>query len=137
MTKGALVDLFDAFTQAIAGQPAPRNGLLHIGGSPMIANVAAPGLRKPSVVDPVVARGGLPDYAARLFTKKTTAPLISTNARPIPLVMAGDAAPAAATAKRTLEVCAAGNVSGAVTSNSQFSSKFGTRADFPSTTKER
>jgi hypothetical protein len=50
-----------------AGVPLPRNGLLDAGGAPMIANMTAIGLQQQSVVDRVVAGGGLPDYYAKMF----------------------------------------------------------------------
>lgn len=83
--------------QAVAGQPVPRNGLLDIGGAPLLANMAALGLKQPAVVDRVVAAGGMPDFSARLFPVPETAP-------PIPLVMIEQTAPDPATASKTLEL---------------------------------
>jgi hypothetical protein len=79
------------------GVPLARNGLLDIGGAPLIANMAALGLREPSVVDQVVAAGGLPAYTSRMFP-------VPGTMQPLPLIMieATDADPAAVT--RTLEL---------------------------------
>jgi hypothetical protein len=52
----------------------PRNGLLEIGRASLIANVAALGLREPSVVDRVVAAGGLPEYVSKMFPVPSTMP---------------------------------------------------------------
>jgi hypothetical protein len=80
-----------------AGQPVSRNGLLDVGGPALIANLSALGLRQPSVVDQVVAAGGLPDYSARLFPVPPTAP-------PIPLVMIEETSEDPAAVRRTLEL---------------------------------
>jgi hypothetical protein len=56
------------------GVPIPRNGLLDVGGASLIANMAAMGLRDPSVVDQVAAAGGLPDYEAKMFPGPATMP---------------------------------------------------------------
>lgn len=85
--------------QAVEGAPVPRNGLLDIGGAPLLANMAALGLREPSVANRVVALGGLPDYTARLFPVPATSP-------PIPLVMIEQSAPDPASATKTLELVA-------------------------------
>ena len=61
------------------GVPLPRNGLLDIGGAPLIANMAAVGLREPSVVDRVVAAGGLPDYVSKMFPVPATMPAIANH----------------------------------------------------------
>lgn len=82
---------------APTGQPLPRNGLMDIGGAPLLANMAALGLREPTVVNRVVALGGLPDYTARLFP-------VPANAQPIPLVMIEETAPDPAAATKTLEL---------------------------------
>ncbi|GFG54418.1 hypothetical protein CQY20_00910 [Mycolicibacterium agri] len=50
-----------------AGVPLPRNGLLDEGGATLIANMTQIGLQKQSVVDKVVAAGGLPDYYAKML----------------------------------------------------------------------
>lgn len=86
--------------QAVAGQPVPRNGLLDIGGAPLLANMTALGLKQPAVVDRVVAAGGNPDFSARLFPVPETAP-------PIPLVMIEQTAPDPASTIRTLELVTA------------------------------
>jgi hypothetical protein len=83
--------------QAVAGQPVPRNGLLDVGGAPLLANMSALGVRQPAVVDRVVAAGGLPDFTAKLFPVPATAP-------PIPLVMIEETAPDPAAATKTLEL---------------------------------
>jgi hypothetical protein len=80
-----------------AGQPLSRNGLLDVGGPALIANLSALGLRQPSVVDRVVAAGGLPDYGARLFPVPPTAP-------PIPLVMIEETSADPAAVRKTLEL---------------------------------
>ena len=38
-----------------------RNGLLDVGGASLLANLTALGLKEPSVIERVVASGGLPD----------------------------------------------------------------------------
>ena len=80
-----------------AGAEIPRNGLLDIGGAQLIANMASIGLREPSVVDRVVAAGGLPDYNSRMFPGPA-------NMGQLPLIMieATNADPAAVT--KTLEL---------------------------------
>ncbi|MFL6088065.1 MAG: hypothetical protein ACJ74F_33875 [Mycobacterium sp.] len=50
-----------------AGVPLPRNGLLEAGGATLIANMTSIGLQQQSVVDKVVASGGLPDYYAKML----------------------------------------------------------------------
>jgi hypothetical protein len=82
---------------ATAGQPVPRNGLLDVGGAPLLANMSALGLRQPAVVNRVVAAGGLPDYTAKLFPVSATSP-------PIPLVMIEETAPDPAPATKTLQL---------------------------------
>ena len=79
------------------GVPVPRNGLLDVGGAPLIAQMAAEGLHDPSVVDRVVAAGGQPNYIARMFPVPATSP-------PLPLIMieATESQPAAAT--KTVEL---------------------------------
>jgi hypothetical protein len=62
------------------GVPLPRNGLLDVGGASLIANMTALGLRDQSVVERVVAAGGLPDYNSRLFP-------VPANSAPLPLIM--------------------------------------------------
>jgi hypothetical protein len=83
--------------QAVAGQPVPRNGLLDVGGAALLANMTALALREPAVVNLVVARGGLPDYGAKLFP-------VAPNAQPIPLVMLEESAPDSAAATKTLSL---------------------------------
>ena len=82
------------------GVPLPRNGLLDIGGAPLIANMTAVGLREPSVVDRVVAAGGLPDYVSKMFPVPATSPQL-----PLIMIEATAADPAAAT--KTLELVVA------------------------------
>ncbi len=48
------------------GVPVPRNGLLDVGGAPLIANMTAIGLRAPSVYERVVTAGGVP-YTTKMF----------------------------------------------------------------------
>lgn len=82
---------------AVTGQPIARNGLLDIGGAPLLANMTALGVREPAVVNRVVALGGMPDYTARLFPVPPTAP-------PIPLVMIEDSSPDPESTTKTLEL---------------------------------
>lgn len=56
------------------GVPLPRNGLLDAGGATFIANMTAMGLQQQSVVDRVVAGGGLPDYYAKMLQVPPTIP---------------------------------------------------------------
>ena len=79
------------------GVPLPRNGLLDVGGASLIANMTAVGLREPSVVDQVVAAGGQPDYAARMFPVPGTMPQL-----PLVMIEATEADPDAVT--KTLEL---------------------------------
>jgi hypothetical protein len=72
------------------GIPIPRNGLLDVGGAPLIANMTALGLREPAVVDRVVAAGGLPDYDAKMFPGPATMPQL-----PLIMIEATDADQAA------------------------------------------
>ena len=83
-----------------SGVPSPRNGLLDAGGAPLIANLTALGLTEPSVVDHVVAAGGLPGYSANMFP-------VPANAPPLPLIMieANNADPDAVS--KTLELVVA------------------------------
>ncbi|HEY7052910.1 MAG TPA: hypothetical protein VH496_12380 [Mycobacterium sp.] len=74
----------------LPGVPQPRNGLLDVGGASLIANMAAVGLREPSVVDRVVAAGGLPTYTSKLFPVPATSPEL-----PLIMVEVTDADPAA------------------------------------------
>lgn len=98
--SNALIGLAPPSTRvdnAGVGVALPRNGLLDIGGAPLIANMATLGLREPSVVDRVVAEGGLPDYVARMFPGPANMP-------PLALIMieATDSDPVAVT--KTLEL---------------------------------
>ena len=81
--------------QAVLGQPVPINGLLDSGGPPLLANMAALGVRQPAVVYRVVAAGGLPDYSAKLFPGPPNTP-------PLPLIMIEETAADAAAATKTL-----------------------------------
>lgn len=78
-----------------AGVPLPRNGLLDVGGASLIAQMATLGLREQSVVDRVVAAGGLPDYGSRMFPVPATAP-------PLPLIMIEETAADPADVSKTL-----------------------------------
>lgn len=73
-----------------AGVARPRNGLLDVGGASLIANMTSLALSDQSVVNKVVAAGGLPDYTSRLFPPPA-------NSSPLPLIMieATNADPAA------------------------------------------
>jgi hypothetical protein len=53
--------------QTAPGAEIPRNGLLDVGGAGLIANQVALRLRGPSVVDRVVAAGGVPWYVVSLL----------------------------------------------------------------------
>jgi hypothetical protein len=64
----------------IANGLIPRNGLLDVGGAPLIANMTAIGLSDPSVRSQVMADGGASDYTAKIFAKPEAA-------GEIPLVM--------------------------------------------------
>lgn len=85
-----------------AGVALPRNGLLDIGGAPLIANIAAVGLREPAVVDRVVAAGGLPNYNSKMFPVPATSPQL-----PLIMLEATDADPAAVTKTLTLVIAQA------------------------------
>lgn len=84
------------------GVPLPRNGLLDIGGAPLIANMAAVGLREPSAVDRVVAAGGLPTYVSKMFPVPATMQQL-----PLIMVEVTDADPAAVTTTLDLVVAQA------------------------------
>ncbi|MGX7729948.1 hypothetical protein ACWPOB_11845 [Rhodococcus sp. 2H158] len=77
-----------------------RNGLLDVGGASLLANLTALGLREPSVVDRVVAAGGLSDYGAKAF------PTPSPNPQ-LPLVFVEETASDPADVTKTLELVAA------------------------------
>jgi len=63
------------YDQAAApGAPIPRNGLLDIGGAPLVAQMTAMELRQPAVVERVVEAGGTPAYKAKLFPTAPNAP---------------------------------------------------------------
>lgn len=83
-----------------AGVPLPRNGLLDVGGAALIANMTAVGLQDPSVVDRVVAAGGLPTYAAKMF------PVPATMGQ-LPLIMVEVTDPDPAAVTRTLDLVVA------------------------------
>jgi hypothetical protein len=82
------------------GSPVPRNGLLDVGGAGLIANLAALGLRDPSVVAQVVAAGGKDDYGARMFP-------VPANSPQLPMVMIDATEPDAASASKTVELALA------------------------------
>ena len=65
--------------QCAPGVAVPRNGLLDVGGATLIANMAAIGLRDPSVVAKVVAAGGQPNYTARMFPVPATIAAIAAR----------------------------------------------------------
>ncbi|MFC9786503.1 hypothetical protein [Rhodococcus sp. NPDC127528] len=77
-----------------------RNALVDTGGASLLANLLAMGLKDPSVVQQVVAAGGLPDYNAKVME-------LPPPGGQLPLVMieATNADPAAVT--KTLELVAA------------------------------
>jgi hypothetical protein len=67
----------------IADGLIPRNGLLDVGGAPLIANMTAIGLSDPSVRSQVTTDGGVPDYTAKIFAKPEAAgeiPLVLVEA---------------------------------------------------------
>jgi hypothetical protein len=86
--------------QASPGQPVSRNGLLDIGGANLVANLTALGLRQPSVVERVVAGGGLPDYSAKIFPAPPNTP-------PIPLIMIEETSTNPSNVTKTLELVTA------------------------------
>jgi hypothetical protein len=79
------------------GVPLARNGLLDVGGAALIANMTAVGLQEPSVVARVVAAGGLPTYAAKMF------PVPATMGQ-LPLVMVEVTDPNPAAVTQTLDL---------------------------------
>jgi len=79
------------------GVPVPRNGLLDVGGAPLIAQMAAEGLHNPDVVQRVVAAGGQPNYTARMFPVPATSP-------PLPLIMIEATESQSADATKTVEL---------------------------------
>jgi hypothetical protein len=89
--------------QSEPGQPVPRNGLLDVGGAPLIANMASIGLRDSSVVAQVVADGGQPDYIARMFPVPATSPEL-----PLIMIEATEADPVSASKTISLVVDQAG-----------------------------
>lgn len=89
--------------QSEAGQPVPRNGLLDIGGAPLITNMASIGLRDSSVVAQVVAGGGQPDYVSRMFPVPATSPEL-----PLIMIEATEADPISASKTVALVVDQAG-----------------------------
>lgn len=82
---------------AAVGQLVPRNGLLDIGGAPLLANMVAMELSQPEVVSRVVAGGGSPDYIVKMFPSPPTAP-------PLPLVTIEETAPEPEMATKTLKL---------------------------------
>jgi hypothetical protein len=81
--------------QSVAGEPVRRNGLLDVGGAPLIANMTAMGLRDPSVVTQVVAAGGQPDYTSKMFPVPATSPQL-------PLIMIEATQPDPISASKTV-----------------------------------
>ncbi len=79
------------------GVPQARNGLLDIGGAQLVANLTAIGLKQPSVVDRVVAAGGLPSYASHMFP-------VPGNMQQMPLIMLEITDPNPAEVSKTLEL---------------------------------
>jgi hypothetical protein len=82
------------------GVPLPRNGLLDIGGAPLITNLAVVGLSEPSVVDRVVAAGGLPHYGAKMFP-------VPATMQQLPLIVVEVTDPDPAAVSKTLELVVA------------------------------
>lgn len=74
--------------QSAPGAPVLRNGLLDIGGAPLVANMTAMGLSEPSVKERVVAGGGQGDYVSRMFPVPPTMPQL-----PLIMVEAGGSDP--------------------------------------------
>lgn len=83
------------------GRPAPRNGLLDIGGADLIMSMVILGFDDPAVRSRVVEGGGQRNFTVRMFPPQT-----STSA-PIPLIMieATESQPEAA--RKTVELAAA------------------------------
>jgi len=79
------------------GEPVSRNALLDIGGASLVANMAAMKLKESSVVDKVVAGGGLPDYVARMFP-------VPANTPPMPMIMIESSSGDPAEVSKTLEL---------------------------------
>ena len=82
------------------GLPLPRNGLLDIGGAPLITNMTAVGLGEPSVVDRVVAAGGVPHYISKMFP-------VPATMQQLPLVMIEVTDPDPAAVSKTVELVVA------------------------------
>ena len=80
-----------------SGVEVPRNGLLDIGGAPLIANMVSTMLLDSSVVDRVVAAGGVPDYNSRMFPGPA-------NMGQLPLIMIEATTADPAAAHKTLEL---------------------------------
>src|SRR5271165_755939 len=59
---------------AAPGEGVPRNGLLDVGGAPLIANMTTLGLSDALFRGQVVAAGGKADYTVRMFPVPATMP---------------------------------------------------------------
>jgi hypothetical protein len=79
------------------GVPQARNGLIDIGGAQLVANLTAMGLKQPSVVDRVVAAGGLPSYDSKMFP-------VPGNMQQMPLIMLEITDPNQAEVSKTLDL---------------------------------
>jgi len=77
--------------QTTDGSPAPRNGLLDVGGATLIANMTTLSLHDTSVAMQVVAGGGKPNYVARMFPVPGTTPQL-----PMIMIEATEAEPTSA-----------------------------------------
>lgn len=84
-------------TNEIEGGQTRRNGLLDVGGAPLIANMTALGLQEPGVVGRVVAQGGSANYSATLFSPA------GAN-QPLPLIKLEVTNPDPTLTTRTLEL---------------------------------
>lgn len=86
------------------GKPAPRNGLLEVGGADLITNMTVLSMTDASVRSEIVAQGGRPDYTIRMFP----APLTGAGSQlQIPLIMVEATEADAASAERTVNLAAA------------------------------
>lgn len=86
--------------QAEAGVPVSRNGLVDVGGAPLITNMLAIGLRDDNVLAQVAAGGGATDYVSKMFPVPATSP-------ELPLVMIEATEPDPILASKTVSLAVA------------------------------
>jgi hypothetical protein len=79
------------------GVEMPQNGLLEMGGPSLMANMAAVGLKDPTVVTKVVAAGGTANYTSSMFWVPATSPQL-------PMVTIAATEPDPAVALKTVEL---------------------------------